>query len=233
MLLEVEKVVAGYAGKKVLHEVSLNVGPGEIVALLGHNGAGKTTSLNTIFGLLPLVQGKVIFNGKDISKQSPKNNVKEGISLVPQGRGLFAELPVLANLKLGGYMLKNKAHIEERIEKLCTLFPMIKERRSQLAGTLSGGEQQILSLGMSLMMQPKLLLMDEPSLGLSPVLVERVMENVKEINRNFGTSILLVEQNLKQALSVAQRAYVMKMGKIILSESAKGLLDRESYWDLF
>ena len=233
MLLKVKDLVAGYGHKQVLHRVSLDIDAGEIVALLGHNGAGKTTILNCIFGLSPISKGRVSFNGTEITNRNTASNVKEGISMVTQGRGLFAELSVLDNLKLGGYILGRGVDVEERLEDVYTLFPILRERRSQLAGTLSGGEQQMVAIGISLIVRPKLLLMDEPSLGLSPLLAENIMENIKEVNKRFGSSVLLVEQNLKQAFSIANRAYVMKMGKIILEEDAQSMLSRESFWDLF
>ncbi|MFH1624005.1 MAG: ABC transporter ATP-binding protein [Pseudomonadota bacterium] len=233
MLLQVRDVIAGYGNKQVLHQISLDVGDGEIVALLGHNGAGKTTTLNCIFGLSPITGGNISFNGTEITNRNTIHNVKQGISMVTQGRGLFAELSVLDNLKLGGYTLGREVEIRERLEDVYALFPVLKERGSQLAGTLSGGEQQMLAIGISLIIRPKLLLMDEPSLGLSPLLVQNIIQNIKKTNEQFGSSVLLVEQNLEHALSIANRAYVMKMGKIILEEKAEVMASREDFWDLF
>ena len=233
MLLEAKDIIAGYGKKQALHQVSLSIDKGEIVALLGHNGAGKTTTLNCIFGLQPVTKGKIFFNGTEITNRNTANNVKDGISMVTQGRGLFAELSVVDNLKLGGYILGRQVDLEGRLEEIFSLFPILEERKSQLAGTLSGGEQQMLAIGISLIIHPKLLLMDEPSLGLSPFLVKNIMENIKKINKQFGSSVLLVEQNLQEALSVADRAYVIKMGKIVLEEKAEVMLSRESFWDLF
>lgn len=233
MLLEVQGLVAGYGNKQVVHNISINISEGEIVALFGHNGAGKSTTLSVIFGMLPARKGKVIFNGKDITNRNTIVNVKDGISLVPQGRGIFSELSVLENLKLGAYTLGKEVDFNKRLEEVYSLFPILKERTSQMAGLMSGGEQQMLALGINLIREPKLLMLDEPSLGLAPVLVERVMDSVKHINQRYGTGILLVEQNLGQALHIATRAYVMKMGAIVLDESVEKLKARGSYWDLF
>lgn len=233
MLLEVQGLVAGYGNKQVVHNISINISEGEIVALFGHNGAGKSTTLSVIFGMLPARKGKVIFNGKDITNRNTIVNVKDGISLVPQGRGIFSELNVLENLKLGAYTLGKEVDFNKRLEEVYSLFPILKERKSQMAGLMSGGEQQMLALGINLIREPKLLMLDEPSLGLAPVLVERVMDSVKHINQRYGTGILLVEQNLGQALHIATRAYVMKMGAIVLDESVEKLKARGSYWDLF
>lgn len=233
MLLEVRDLVAGYGNKQVLHNIDLNIKPGEIVALFGHNGAGKSTTLNAIFGLLLVKKGNILFKGEEISNHTTFANVKSGITLVPQGTGLFSELTVLENLKLGTYALEHRERLDERLREVYNLFPILEDRKSQMAGTLSGGERQMLAIGISLMMRPELLLLDEPSLGLAPVLVQSLMESIKEINQRLGTGILLVEQNIPQALIAANRVYVMKMGEIVLEESSERFLQRDSYWELF
>lgn len=231
MILEASDLVAGYGKKLVLHGVSLRVDAGEIVALIGHNGAGKTTLLKTLFGLLPANRGEVRYAGRPITGRRAALNVRDGLSFVPQGHGIFTDLTVRENLELGGYSLG--AADPERLAPIYDLFPILKEREGQRAGTLSGGQQQMLALGLALVLRPKLLLLDEPSLGLAPVLVQRVLESVEEINRRFGTAVLLVEQNVKQALRIAGRVYVMKVGQISLEDRAQALLERPDLWRLF
>ena len=231
MILEAADLIAGYGTKQVLHGVSLRVEAGEIVALIGHNGAGKTTLLKTLFGLLPVRGGEVRYAGRAITGRRAALNVRDGLSFVPQGHGIFTDLTVGENLELGGYSLG--AAEPERLAAIYDLFPILKERREQRAGTLSGGQQQMLALGLALVLRPKLLLLDEPSLGLAPVLVQRVLESVQEINRRFGTAALLVEQNVKQALRIAGRVYVMKVGQISLEDRAEALLTRRDLWQLF
>ncbi len=230
-VLEASDLVAGYGTKQVLHGVSLRVEAGEIVALIGHNGAGKTTLLKTLFGLLPVRGGEVRYAGRPITGRRAALNVRDGLSFVPQGHGIFTDLTVGENLELGGYSVG--AADPERLAAIYDLFPILKERREQRAGTLSGGQQQMLALGLALVLRPKLLLLDEPSLGLAPVLVQRVLESVQEINRRFGTAALLVEQNVKQALRIAGRVYVMKVGQISLEDRAEALLARRDLWQLF
>ncbi len=230
-VLEASDLVAGYGTKQVLHGVSLRVEAGEIVALIGHNGAGKTTLLKTLFGLLPALGGGVRYGGRPITGRRAALNVRDGLSFVPQGHGIFTDLTVGENLELGGYSVG--AADPERLAAIYDLFPILKERQDQRAGTLSGGQQQMLALGLALVLRPKLLLLDEPSLGLAPVLVQRVLESVQEINRRFGTAVLLVEQNVKQALRIASRVYVMKVGQISLEDQAETLLARRDLWQLF
>ncbi len=230
-VLEASDLVAGYGTKQVLHGVSLRVEAGEIVALIGHNGAGKTTLLKTLFGLLPALGGGVRYGGRPIAGRRAALNVRDGLSFVPQGHGIFTDLTVGENLELGGYSVG--AADPERLAVIYDLFPILKERQAQRAGTLSGGQQQMLALGLALVLRPKLLLLDEPSLGLAPVLVQRVLESVQEINRRFGTAVLLVEQNVKQALRIASRVYVMKVGQISLEDQASALLARQDLWRLF
>lgn len=233
MLLEVKGLVAGYKKNMVLHEVSLNVDRGEIVALIGHNGAGKTTTLRSILGVIKPQKGSISCDGVDIVGKASSSIVLYGISLVPQERALFTDLSVEENLEMACYTIKDKSKIEERSNTCFELFPILKKRAWQRAGTLSGGEQKMLAVSMGLMLQPKLLMLDEPSLGLAPLLVQSVMESVKEINKRFGTAIMLVEQNVKQALLTSQRTYVMKLGQIILNEKSENLLKQEQLWHLF
>ena len=233
MSLLMEDIFIGYGKKMVVRGVSLEIKEGEIVTLLGHNGAGKTTTLKAIMGLLPSLKGNIHFYGEDKTAWPPKENVVKGISYVPQGMGLFPDLTVAHNLELACYTVKDPSDITARHEAVFQLFPILKERKWQIAGTLSGGQQRMLSVGMALMTKPRLLLMDEPSLGLAPLLVDHLMDTVRTINEQMGTAILLVEQNVKQALKVAQRAYIMKIGSIILSETTEALRQKEHLWELF
>jgi branched-chain amino acid transport system ATP-binding protein len=233
-LLEVEGLEAGYGKKTVLQGVSFRVDEGEVVALLGHNGAGKSTTLKTILGLLPARSGKVRFGGQIWANGDPAENVRRGIALVPQGRGVFPDLTVVENLALGAYTQADRAGIDRRMNEILELFPILAERRDQIVGTMSGGQQQMVAVGTALMQQPRLMMMDEPSIGLAPVLVQRVLETAVEINRRFGTAIVLVEQNIKTALGMARRAYVMKSGRIVLEKPAALLLAaKDSWWELY
>jgi branched-chain amino acid transport system ATP-binding protein len=233
-LLEVEGLEAGYGKKTVLQGVSFRVDEGEVVALLGHNGAGKSTTLKTILGLLPARSGQVRFGGQMWANGDPAENVRRGIALVPQGRGVFPDLTVVENLALGAYTQADRAGINRRMNEILELFPILAERRDQLVGTMSGGQQQMVAVGTALMQRPRLMMMDEPSIGLAPVLVQRVLETAVEINRRFGTAIVLVEQNIKTALGMARRAYVMKSGRIVLEKPAALLLAaKDSWWELY
>lgn len=233
-LLEVEGLEAGYGKKTVLQGVSFRVDEGEVVALLGHNGAGKSTTLKTILGLLPARSGQVRFGGQVWANGDPAENVRRGIALVPQGRGVFPDLTVVENLALGAYTRADRAGIDRRMNEILELFPILAERRDQIVGTMSGGQQQMVAVGTALMQQPRLMMMDEPSIGLAPVLVQRVLETAAEINRRFGTAIVLVEQNIKTALGMARRAYVMKSGRIVLEKPAALLLAaKDSWWELY
>jgi branched-chain amino acid transport system ATP-binding protein len=230
-VLEATGLEAGYGKKLVLHGVSIGVDRGEIVAVIGHNGAGKTTLLRTLFGLSEARAGEIRLDGKTITGRRPAANVREGFCFVPQGHGVFTDLTVRENLELGAHSLGRA--VPDRLAAVFELFPILAERQRQWAGTLSGGQQQMLALGLALMQQPKLLLLDEPSLGLAPLLVQRVLESVVEINRRFGTAIVLVEQNVKQALRVASRVYVLKVGQVVVAESSDVLLARSDFWQLF
>jgi branched-chain amino acid transport system ATP-binding protein len=221
-MLEVDNIHTYYGNIQALKGVSLTVEEGEIVTLIGANGAGKTTTLRTICGLLKPRQGQVTLEGESLASYKAHDIVYKGVVMVPEGRGVFAKLTVAENLDMGAYSRDDRAGIAQDLEHVFTLFPRLKERRSQVAGTLSGGEQQMLATARALMARPRLLLMDEPSMGLAPVLVEDVFDRIQEINRE-GTTILLVEQNANMALQVAGRGYVLQTGEIVLSDTADGL----------
>jgi branched-chain amino acid transport system ATP-binding protein len=223
MLLEVNNLAVKYGAIRALHDVSLTVDEGEIVTLIGGNGAGKTTTLRIISGMLKPADGTVTFKGERIDGTSPHALVHRGLCHVPEGRGIFANLTVAENLDLGCYVRKDHHHIKGDREKVLELFPRVRERLKQVAGTLSGGEQQMLAIARALLAKPKLLLLDEPSLGLAPQLVQLIFQIVKQIN-STGTTVLLVEQNAHMALAVAHRAYVLQTGRIVKSGPAKDLL---------
>lgn len=221
-LLELENVHAYYGYIHALKGISLTVEKGEIVTLIGANGAGKTTTLRIITGLLHPREGHVRLEGEELAKYKPHEIVYRGITMVPEGRRVFARMTVQENLEMGAYTRTNKQEIQESMEYVFGLFPRLKERRHQLAGTLSGGEQQMLAIGRALMTRPRILLMDEPSMGLAPVLVETIFDTIQKINRE-GTTILLVEQNALMALSIAHRGYVLQTGEIVLHDTAANL----------
>jgi len=223
-MLAVENLSVNYGAIRALHQISCRVEQGEIVALIGANGAGKTTILNTISGIVPSVSGSVAFEGEDITRLAAHLIVRKGICQVPEGRRVFARMSVQENLEMGGFILTSKADIAQGIERAFTLFPRLAERRKQAARTLSGGEQQMLAMGRALMSNPRLLLLDEPSMGLAPMLVEKIFEIVVEINKT-GTTIMLVEQNASMALSIAHRAYVLETGEVVLSGAARELAE--------
>ena len=232
-MLLLDGIDSGYGALNVLHSVSLEVKRGEIVSLLGANGAGKSTTLMCTTRIRPIRAGKILFNGADISSDQAHELVPKGMSLVPEGRRIFIRLTVLDNLLLGAYTKSDQPWIEKSLEKVFTLFPILAERRKQLGGTLSGGEQQMLAIGRALMSGPKLLLLDEPSMGIAPLLVQKIFESLKKLNTEDGLTILLVEQNAHLALALASRAYVMETGKIVLSgpgsELAKDPRIQEAY----
>ncbi len=226
-MLEVKDLKVSYGVIEAIKGVSFEVNQGEIIALIGANGAGKTTILQTISGLIPAKAGTITFNGKDITKTPGYKIVSMGMAQVPEGRRVFSQLSVLKNLQLGAYTRKDKAEIAESLEMVYERFPRLAERKNQLSGTLSGGEQQMLAMGRALMSKPDIVLMDEPSMGLSPILVNEIFDIIKEINK-AGTTILLVEQNAKKALAVADRAYVLETGNISLSGPASELINDEN-----
>jgi branched-chain amino acid transport system ATP-binding protein len=223
-LLELQGVDAFYGRVQALHAVSINVEQSEIVALIGSNGAGKTTTLRTISGLMHPANGSISFGGKDITKTAAHKIVGLGICQSPEGRRLFPRMQVIDNLQMGAYTRTDKPGIQEDMERVFTLFPRLKERSTQLAGTLSGGEQQMLAMGRAMMSRPKLLMLDEPSLGLAPILVDAIFKTIQEINA-AGTPILLVEQNAVRALEVAHRGYVLETGNVVQKGSGKELLN--------
>jgi len=232
MLLEATNLDVAYQTKRVVFGASLHVNDGEFVSLIGHNGAGKTTLLKAICGFLDLAGGAVRFNGQAIGGDSPAKNVRKGINFVHQERSLFPNLSVLENLQLAAYALDMGADLPRRLERVYGLFPILKDRARQRASTLSGGQQKQLAIGMAILVEPKLLLLDEPTLGLSPNLVHDLGRALTRI-QEMGTAIVLVEQNVGMAISLAQRVYVMKTGQIILEESHEVMSQRENLWELF
>jgi branched-chain amino acid transport system ATP-binding protein len=223
MILSVDNINVHYGAIQALRGVSFNLNEGEIVTLIGANGAGKSTSLNTISGLLRPTTGTINYDGAEITKVSPPEIVKRGLIQVPEGRKIFSSMTVWENLEMGAYLNNDKKEVEELMEKVYTRFPRLKERRNQKGGTLSGGEQQMLAIGRGLMAKPRVLLLDEPSMGLSPIMVEQIFDTIREINQS-GTSILLVEQNALMALSIADRGYVLDTGRVALEGPADDLL---------
>ena len=226
-MLEVKDLEVYYGVIQAIKGISFEVNEGEVIALIGANGAGKTTTLHTITGLLSPKKGSVTFEGQDITKVPAHKIVSLGMAHVPEGRRVFAELTVYQNLKMGAYTRKDKAEIEETLQMVYKRFPRLEERKNQLAGTLSGGEQQMLAMGRALMSHPKIIVMDEPSMGLSPILVNEIFDIIKEVSAS-GTTVLLVEQNAKKALSIADRAYVLETGKIVLEGDAKEMMNDDS-----
>nr|WP_330392604.1 ABC transporter ATP-binding protein [Anaerocolumna jejuensis] len=226
-MLKIEDLNVYYGVIQALKGVSFEVKEGEVIALIGANGAGKTTILHTITGLIGAKSGHILFEGKDLTKTPAHKIVTMGMAHVPEGRRIFAELTVYENLKMGAYTRKDKGEIESTLNKVYNRFPRLKERKNQIAGTLSGGEQQMLAMGRALMSQPRIILMDEPSMGLSPLFVSEIFDIIREISES-GTTVLLVEQNAKKALSIATRAYVLETGKIVLEGKADELLNDDS-----
>ena len=226
-MLTIKDLEVYYGVIQAIKGVSFEVNQGEVIALIGANGAGKTTILHTITGLLAPKNGSVVFEGKELTKMPAHKIVSLGMAHVPEGRRVFADLSVYENLRMGAYTRKDRKEIEETLEKVYQRFPRLKERRNQMAGTLSGGEQQMLAMGRALMSKPKILLMDEPSMGLSPIMVNEIFSIIQEVS-DSGTTVLLVEQNAKKALSIADRGYVLETGNIVLEGKASDLLNNES-----
>ncbi len=225
-LLEISGLNVYYGGIHAIKDVSFTVGEGEIVSLIGANGAGKTTILHTVSGLVKAKSGSIVFEGADLTRTPAHKIVSKGMAQVPEGRRIFAQLSVYDNLRLGAYTRSDNVEIKRNLEMVYERFPRLKERRSQIAGTLSGGEQQMLAMGRALMSQPKIILMDEPSMGLSPLLVSEIFDIIRSINQN-GTTVLLVEQNAKKALAISNRAYVLETGRIVLAGDAAEVMDNE------
>jgi branched-chain amino acid transport system ATP-binding protein len=226
MMLEIEKVSAGYGMIQILWDVSFKIKEKEIVSIIGPNGAGKTTLVKTIMGLLPSKSGTIKFNGENIEKLPPYEIVKKKISLIPEGRDIFPKLTVEENILLGAYTLTDKQQVNESQESIYQIFPVLKKKEKVLAQTLSGGEQQMLVIGRSLMSNPKLLILDEPSLGLAPIIVAKVLDTLRQINEE-GVAILLVEQNIRDSLNIADRGYVLEEGKIIIEGEGRELLSND------
>ena len=226
-MLEVRDLEVNYGSINAIKKISFDVNEGEVIALIGANGAGKTTTLHTITGLLKAKSGSVMFEGKELLKTPPHKIVEMGMAHIPEGRRIFQQLTVYKNLTLGAFTRKDKASIDETLRMVYGKFPRLEERKKQVAGTLSGGEQQMLAMGRALMSKPKIVLMDEPSMGLSPLFVSEVFKIIEEI-RASGTTVLLVEQNAKKALEIADRAYVLETGRIVLSGDAKDLMNDDS-----
>lgn len=226
-MLTIKDLEVYYGVIQAIKGVSFEVNQGEVIALIGANGAGKTTILHTITGLIAPKNGSVLFEGKELTKTPAHKIVSLGMAHVPEGRRVFADLSVYENLRMGAYTRKDRAEIEETLEKVYERFPRLKERRNQMAGTLSGGEQQMLAMGRALMSKPKILLMDEPSMGLSPIMVNEIFSIIQEVS-DSGTTVLLVEQNAKKALAIADRGYVLETGNIVLEGKASDLLNNDS-----
>ena len=226
-MLEIHDLEVNYGVIKAIRGVSFEVGQGEVIALIGANGAGKTTILHTVTGLIPAKHGSILFNGKELTKTPAHKIVSMGMAHVPEGRRVFQQLTVYENLMMGAYTRKDKAEVAESLKGVYERFPRLEERRTQIAGTLSGGEQQMLAMGRALMSKPSIILMDEPSMGLSPLYVNEIFDIIQKI-RAGGTTVLLVEQNAKKALSIADRAYVLETGTIKLSGAASDLINDES-----
>jgi branched-chain amino acid transport system ATP-binding protein len=226
-MLKIQNLHVSYGAIKALHGISLEVNAGEVVALIGSNGAGKSTLLNTISGLLRPVEGSIRFEDIPLEKTAPNEIVGLGVCQVPEGRRIFYSLSVLENLEMGAHLPKNKKNFKQNQELVYDLFPRLKEREKQAGGTLSGGEQQMLAIGRALMSNPKLLLLDEPSLGLAPVLVEDVYKVIQDINKRAGVTLLIVEQNAFQVLNIADRGYVLETGNIVLEQKAQELLNND------
>ena len=226
-MLEVKNLLVHYGVIEAIKGIDFEVNKGEVIALIGANGAGKTTILHTVSGLITPSEGSITFEGHDLTKIPGHKIVSMGMAHVPEGRRIFQELTVLQNLKMGAYTRKDKKEIEATLENVYKRFPRLAERKNQIAGTLSGGEQQMLAMGRALMSHPSILLMDEPSMGLSPIFVNEIFDIIKEVSKG-GTTVLLVEQNAKKALSIADRAYVLETGKIVLEGKASDLLNNEA-----
>ncbi len=224
-IFRVEALVAGYGKKQVLNGVSLEVAPGEIVALIGHNGAGKSTLLKAVFGLISVWRGQVFYNGVVVGSPKPRELLRSGIAYVPQGNRVFSDLTVRENLEMGGTTLPTKQAVSEGMERVFTLFPSLKERLKQRAGTLSGGEKQMLALGNALILSPKLLLLDEPSLGLSPPLVLQALGRIQQISKDAGMTVVIVEQKVREVLKIAHRVCVLRMGQVSFTGPANELND--------
>lgn len=233
VLLETHDLQAGYGRKQVVFDLNLKVNRGEIVAIFGHNGSGKSTSMRSILGVLPVLGGTITYDGQDTTNNSSGSNVRRGMALIPSERFVFQDLSVTDNLLLGGANDPDETRRKARQQLVYELFPILKEREEQLAGTMSGGQQRMVSLGIALMSNPKLLILDEPSLGLAPSVVEQIFNVVRDLVASEGLSVILLEQNVGQALKIADRGYVMRSGRIIIEETIEQMKARDSFWDFF
>lgn len=231
--LHVQGLVTGYGKKQVLNGVEIEVAAGEIVALVGHNGAGKSTLLKAVFGLIPIWQGQVQFNGKPVTKPAPRELLRAGIAYVPQGNRVFTDLTVQENLEMGGITLPNKQAVREGIQRVFGLFPALKDRLKQRAGTLSGGEKQMLALANALILSPRLLLLDEPSLGLAPPLVSDALARIQQIARDNSAAVLIVEQKVREVLKIAQRVYVLRNGRVSFTGPVEALKDEAKLKEVY
>jgi branched-chain amino acid transport system ATP-binding protein len=232
-LLALHGLQAGYGRKHVVFDVDMHVGEGEIVGVLGHNGSGKTTTIRTVLGINRALGGRIEFDGVDVTKSGSRHNVKAGMAMIPSERFVFADLTVRDNLLLGAENDPDPARRAKRMNMVHGLFPILIERAQQVAGTMSGGQQRMVSLGMALMASPKLLMLDEPSLGLAPMVVQQIFNTVRRLADEEGLSVLLLEQNVGQALRIVDRVYVMRSGRVIVEETVAQMKSRDSYWDLF
>ncbi|HEX4983066.1 MAG TPA: ABC transporter ATP-binding protein [Ilumatobacteraceae bacterium] len=233
IVLRVDQLQAGYGRKQVVFDVDLTVHEGEIVGVLGHNGSGKTTTIRTILGLNPVIGGRIEFKGRDATRSSSRANVKAGMAMIPSERFVFADLTVDDNLLLGAANDPDPDRRSRRLQLVRDLFPILVDRAGQLTGTMSGGQQRMVSLGTALMASPTLLMLDEPSLGLAPAVVHQIFDTVRRLADEEGLAVLLLEQNVGQALRIVDRVYVMRSGRVILEESVDEMRNRDSYWELF
>jgi branched-chain amino acid transport system ATP-binding protein len=232
-VLSIENLNGGYGRKQVVFDCTMHVGRGEIVGVLGHNGSGKSTTIKTVHGVIPPLSGRIVYDGQDTKGNGTRTNVRNGMALIPSERFVFQDLSVLDNLLLGGANEPDVDKRAKRLELVYKLFPILKERNEQLAGTMSGGQQRMVSLGLALMSSPKLLMLDEPSLGLAPTVVQQIFAAVRQLADTEGLAVLLLEQNVGQALRIVDRVYVMRSGRVLLEETVEQMRARESYWDLF
>ena len=223
-ILQIRQLCTGYHKKAVLEDVSLHLAPGERVAVVGRNGAGKTTLLQTLLGVQPVWRGHIDYLGKDITHASAQERVRNGMCLVPQGGRIFSNLTALENLEMGAYLVSDASAVRSALELVYGTFPILQERKAQLAGTMSGGERQMLAIGRALMASPRLLMLDEPSLGLAPVIVQEMMQKIEQLSKQFGTTVLVIEQNVQAAFRIVERVYVLKLGQIVLEQRPQVLL---------